>query len=180
MSHGLAAVSCVVSGLFASPCTLNDAFSKLLSVSCQLDPLLYAIHCNVRLLTVSFPGALALSLVVFLSFKVFISSCHNSVTLSVKHKGNSLIAPVEPYGDVPLDLTSLVLCKMTLDQLPTQVDELVHHMTQLVEQIHLVFLLKQPKKDLLRIVNSYCSIYVKTITKTLQSIYLIFSVLLIV
>ncbi len=101
-------------------------------------------------------------------------------TLSVKHKGNSLIAPVEPYGDVPLDLTSLVLCEMTLDQLPTQVDELVHHMTQLVEQIHLVFLLKQPKKDLLRIVNSYCSIYVKTITKTLQSIYLIFSVLLIV
>lgn len=59
---------------------------------------------------------------------------------------HSLIAPVEPDGDVPLDLTSLVLGEMALDQLPTQVDELVHHMTQLVEQIHLVFLLKEAKK----------------------------------
>lgn len=59
---------------------------------------------------------------------------------------NSLIAPVEPHGDVPLDLTSLVLGEVTLDQLPTQVDELIHHMAQLMEQVHLVFLLKQPKK----------------------------------
>lgn len=59
---------------------------------------------------------------------------------------HSLIAPVEPDGDVPLDLTSLVLGEMALDQLPTQVDELIHHMTQLVEQIHLVFLLKEAKK----------------------------------
>ena len=61
-------------------------------------------------------------------------------------KRYSLVAPVEPHCDVPLDLTSLVLGEMTLDQLPTQVDELVHHMTELMEQIHLVFLLKQPKE----------------------------------
>lgn len=64
---------------------------------------------------------------------------------------HSLIAPVKSYSDVTLDLTSLVLGEMTLDQLPTQVDELIHHMTQLMEQINLVFLLKQPKKDLVRI-----------------------------
>lgn len=45
-----------------------------------------------------------------------------------------------------LDLAGLVLGEMTLDQLPTQVDELIHHMTQLMEQIHFVFLVKQPKK----------------------------------
>lgn len=58
-------------------------------------------------------------------------------------QAHSLIAPVQPHGDVALDLTSLVLGEMTLDQLPTQVDELIHHMTQLVEQVHLVFLLSQ-------------------------------------
>lgn len=67
----------------------------------------------------------------FLSFLFFQSKAH------------SLIAPVQPHGDVALDLTSLVLGEMTLDQLPTQVDELIHHMTQLMEQIHLVFLLSQ-------------------------------------
>lgn len=61
---------------------------------------------------------------------------------------HSLIAPVKSYSDVTLDLTGLVLGEMTLDQLPTQVDELIHHMAQLMEQIHLVFLLKQPKKRL--------------------------------
>lgn len=50
-----------------------------------------------------------------------------------QYKINSLIAPVKPYSDVPLDLTSLVLGEVTLDQLPTQVDELIHHMTQLMK-----------------------------------------------
>lgn len=58
-------------------------------------------------------------------------------------RAHSLIAPVQSYSDVTLDLTSLVLGEMTLDQLPTQVDELIHHMAQLMEQIHLVFLLSQ-------------------------------------
>lgn len=53
---------------------------------------------------------------------------------------HSLIAPVKPYSDVALDLTGLVLGEMPLDELPTQVDELVHHVTQLMEQVHLVFL----------------------------------------
>lgn len=56
--------------------------------------------------------------------------------------GYSLIAPVEPHGDVPFDLASLVLGEVTLDQLTAQIDELIHHMTQLMEQIHLVFLWK--------------------------------------
>lgn len=57
-----------------------------------------------------------------------------------------LIAPVKSYGDVPLDLASLLLREVTLNQLPTQVDELIHHMAQLMEQVHLVFLLKSSKQ----------------------------------
>lgn len=57
--------------------------------------------------------------------------------------GYSLVAPVESHGDVPLDLASLVLGEVTLDELPTQVDELVHHVAELMEQVHLVFLLTQ-------------------------------------
>lgn len=64
-----------------------------------------------------------------------------------KH-AHSLIAPVKPHSDVTLDLTGLVLGKMTLDQLPTQVDEFIHHMTQLMEKIHLVFLFGATKKGL--------------------------------
>lgn len=72
---------------------------------------------------------------------------------------------------MPLDLTSLVLGEVTLDQLPAQVDELVHHMTQLMEQIHLVFLQKQPKKTWLGYaISFYCSIYVKTINSNLPDI----------
>lgn len=63
----------------------------------------------------------------------------------------SLIAPVQPYGDVPLDLASLVLSEVALDELPTQVNELVHHMAEFVKQIHFVFLLKKPKKSQLRL-----------------------------
>lgn len=74
-------------------------------------------------------------------------------------RAHSLIAPVEPYSDVTLDLTSLVLGEVSLDQLPTQVDELIHHMTQLMEEIHLVFLLRQPKKDFGYVIPSYCRIY---------------------
>ena len=40
VSDGLADVSCVVSGLFASPYGLSAAFSQQLSVSCQLEPAL--------------------------------------------------------------------------------------------------------------------------------------------
>lgn len=56
---------------------------------------------------------------------------------------HSLIAPVKPYSDVALDLTGLVLGQVPLDQLPAQVDQLVHHVAQLMEQVHLVFLWEQ-------------------------------------
>lgn len=69
----------------------------------------------------------------------------NSVSLLHHNTLNSLVSPVEPHGYVPFDLSSLVLGKVTLDQLPSQVDQLIHHMAQLMEQIHLVFLLKQSK-----------------------------------
>lgn len=46
VSDGLAAVSRVVSGLFASPYGLSAAFSQRLSVSCQLDPVLSQFHCH--------------------------------------------------------------------------------------------------------------------------------------
>lgn len=58
-------------------------------------------------------------------------------------RAHSLIAPVKPYSDVALDLSGLVLGEVALDELPTQVDELVHHVAQLMEQVHLVFLLEQ-------------------------------------
>lgn len=56
---------------------------------------------------------------------------------------HSLIAPVEPYSDVALDLPGLVLGQVALDELSAQVDELVHHVAQLMEQVHLVFLSEQ-------------------------------------
>lgn len=80
----------------------------------------------------------------------------------------SLVAPVEPHGDVPLDLAGLVLGEVTLDQLPTQVDELVHHMAQLVEQIHLVFLSWQETQQKRGSVRTqlgrllFCSVLVKS------------------
>lgn len=61
---------------------------------------------------------------------------------------HSLIAPVKPYSDVALDLAGLVLGEMPLDELPTQVDELVHHVAQLMEQVHLVFLWEQRETEL--------------------------------
>lgn len=58
---------------------------------------------------------------------------------------HSLIAPVKPYSDVALDLPGLVLGQVALDELSAQVDELVHHVAQLMEQVHLVFLSEQAK-----------------------------------
>lgn len=54
--------------------------------------------------------------------------------------GFSLVAPVESDGDVSLDVSALVLCQVTRQQLPSQVYQLHHHVANLVEQIHLVFL----------------------------------------
>lgn len=58
-------------------------------------------------------------------------------------RAHSLVAPVEAYGDVALDLAALVLGQVPLDELPPQVDELVHHVAQLMEQVHLVLLWEQ-------------------------------------
>lgn len=52
----------------------------------------------------------------------------------------SLVAPVQSDGDVSLDVSALVLRQVTRQQLPPQVDQLHHHVADLVEQIHLVFL----------------------------------------
>lgn len=57
----------------------------------------------------------------------------------------SLVAPVQADGDVSLDVPALVLGQVTRQQLPPQVDELHHHMAELVEEIHSVLLgEKQP------------------------------------
>lgn len=69
------------------------------------------------------------------------SSSKANVETIHKYRSYSLVAPVKPYSDMPLDLASLVLGEVTLDKLPTQVDELIHHVTELMEKIHLVFLL---------------------------------------
>ena len=59
--------------------------------------------------------------------------------------GHSLVAPVQSHSDVSFDLAGLVLGQVTLDQLAAQVHQLVHHVAQLMEQVHLVFL--RPGRD---------------------------------
>lgn len=55
----------------------------------------------------------------------------------------SLVAPVQSNGDVSLDVSALVLRQVAGQELPPQVDELHHHVADLVEQIHLVFLTEE-------------------------------------
>lgn len=59
----------------------------------------------------------------------------------------SLVAPVQPDGDVSLDVPALVLRQVTGQQLPPQVDELQHHVADLVEQIDFVFLVEREGRD---------------------------------
>ena len=54
----------------------------------------------------------------------------------------SLVAPVQSDGDVSLDVSALVLRQVARQELPPQVDQLHHHVPDLVEQIHLVFLME--------------------------------------
>lgn len=54
----------------------------------------------------------------------------------------SLVAPVQSDGDVSLHVSALVLRQVTGQELPPQVDELHHHVADLVEQIHFVFLME--------------------------------------
>lgn len=63
----------------------------------------------------------------------------------------SLVAPVQPDGDVSLDVAALVLGQVTGQQLPPQVDELQHHVADLVEQIHFVFLVEREARDGVRV-----------------------------
>lgn len=58
----------------------------------------------------------------------------------------SLVAPVQPDGDVSLDVSALVLRQVAGQELPPQVDQLHHDVANLVEQIHFVFL-KQTQRD---------------------------------
>lgn len=51
-----------------------------------------------------------------------------------------LIAPVQPHCEVSLDLSHLILCQVPREQLPAEVNELIHHMPQFVEKIYLMFL----------------------------------------
>lgn len=53
---------------------------------------------------------------------------------------SSLVAPVQSDGDVAFDVSALVLGQVTRQELPPQIDQLHHHMTKFVEQIHFVFL----------------------------------------
>lgn len=58
----------------------------------------------------------------------------------------SLVAPVQSDGDVSLHVSALVLRQVTGQELPPQVDELHHHVTDLVEQIHFVFLMERERE----------------------------------
>lgn len=80
---GLAAVSCVVSALFASLYGLNAGFSEQLSVSCQLDPVHSLFHCHVFCLFYT-PMCTHSFLSFYFLFWVSIFACLNSLTLSSK------------------------------------------------------------------------------------------------
>lgn len=54
-----------------------------------------------------------------------------------------LIAPVQAQSDVTLHLAALLLSHVTQDQLTPQVHQLVHHMPQLLEELHSVLLFNQ-------------------------------------
>ena len=89
--------------------------------------------------------------------KVFDQSIHSSALdvrccalLLFVFVGHSLVAPVQSHSDVSFDLTGLVLGQVTLDQLPPEVHQLVHHMAQLMEQVHLVFLRRDQRPGLER------------------------------
>lgn len=58
----------------------------------------------------------------------------------------SLVAPVQSDGDVSLDVSTLVLRQVTGQELPPQVDQLHHHVANLVEQIHFVFLMERERE----------------------------------
>lgn len=47
---------------------------------------------------------------------------------------------VQPHCEVSLDLSHLILCQVPREQLPAEVNELIHHMPQFVEKIYLMFL----------------------------------------
>lgn len=68
---------------------------------------------------------------------------------------DSLVAPVQAHSDVAFDLPQLLLHQVGRQHLSAQVDQLVHHMTQLVEQVHLVLL--QGEKQLKY--NPYTHLY---------------------
>lgn len=80
---GLAAVSCVVSALFASLYGLNAGFSEQLSVSCQLDPVLSLFHCHVFCLFYT-PMCTHSFLSFSFLFRFSIFACLNSLTPSSK------------------------------------------------------------------------------------------------
>lgn len=51
-----------------------------------------------------------------------------------------LIAPVEAYGDVTLDLANLILGQVAREHLPPEIDQLVHNVTQFIEEVHFILL----------------------------------------
>lgn len=55
-------------------------------------------------------------------------------------ESNSLIAPVQPYSDVAFDFTDLILGQVAWKQLSPQINQLVHHVTELVEEVDFMLL----------------------------------------
>ncbi len=53
---------------------------------------------------------------------------------------NSLIAPVQSYSDVAFDFTDLILGQVAWKQLSPQINQLVHHVAELVKQVNFMLL----------------------------------------
>lgn len=78
---------------------------------------------------------------------VMMSVCVLCVTVKGCVFVPSLVAPVQSDGDVSLDVSALVLRQVTWQELPPQVDQLHHHVADLVEQIDFVFLMDTERED---------------------------------
>lgn len=66
------------------------------------------------------------------------------IFLEVK-ESNSLIAPVQSYSDVAFDFTDLILGQVAWKQLSPQINQLVHHVTELVKEVNFMLLWGEKK-----------------------------------
>lgn len=68
------------------------------------------------------------------------------IFLEVK-ESNSLIAPVQSYSDVAFDFPDLILGQVAWKQLSPQINQLVHHVTELVKEVYFMLLWRKKNEQ---------------------------------